>query len=67
VSTAGSMRGQATELYSIRDHSFLDRTMDLLYCHIHERDYRRGFGFMIGFIGLSDTARDYALLFTITH
>jgi hypothetical protein len=26
-----------------------------------------GFGFMIGFIGLLDTARDYILQFTITH
>jgi hypothetical protein len=26
-----------------------------------------GFGFMIGFIGLSDTARGYTLQFTVTH
>jgi hypothetical protein len=30
-------------------------------------DYIRGFGLMIGFTGLFDTARDYMLQFTITH
>jgi hypothetical protein len=30
-------------------------------------DYRRGFGLMIEFVGLLDTARDYTSQFTITH
>jgi hypothetical protein len=29
--------------------------------------YRRGFALIAGFIGLSDTARNYTLQFTITH
>jgi hypothetical protein len=35
----------------------------IIYCHVIECDYRRGFGF----IGLFDTARDYTLRFTVTH
>jgi hypothetical protein len=32
-----------------------------------EYDYRRGFGLMTVFIVLFETARDYALRFTVTH
>jgi hypothetical protein len=37
-----------------------------IYCHVMEL-VQKGFGLMIGFIGLIDTVRDCTLQFTVIH